>query len=154
NFLVFAFLPLSISIALLRYRLWDVDIVIRRTLAYGTLTVILLASYLTLVLVGQFLLASLLHSNNAVVLVISTLITAALFQLLRQRFQQLVDRRFYRSKYDAAKVVADFSARLHQEVDLTHLSEQLLSVVQQTMQPTSLSLWICQVKPQKLREDL
>lgn len=83
-----------------------------------------------------------LGSNNAVVLVVSTLIIAALFQPLRQRLQQLVDRRFYRSKYDAVQVVARFSETLRQEVELEQLGQHLLTVVQETMQPTTLSLWL------------
>ena len=134
--------PFCIGIALLRYRLWDIDRVINRTLVYGLLTAILLATYLVLVIGGQHLLVSLLGQSNAVVLVGSTLVVAALFQPLRQRIQRIVDRRFYRSKYDAAKIVAAFSATLRQEVDLDQVREQLLAVVQETMQPAHISLWL------------
>ncbi len=136
--------PFCIGIALLRYRLWDIDRIINRTLVYGLLTATLLATYLVLVLGGQHLLVSLLGQSNAVVLVGSTLVVAALFQPLRQRIQRIVDRRFYRSKYDAAKIVAAFSATLHQEVDLDQVREQLLAVVQETMQPAHISLWLRQ----------
>ncbi len=134
--------PFCIGIALLRYRLWDIDRVINRTLVYGLLTAILLVVYLLLVFAGQALLSSLLGQSNAVVLVGSTLIVAALFQPLRQRIQRIVDRRFYRSKYDAATIVAAFSATLRQEVDLDQVREQLLAVVQETMQPAHISLWL------------
>ncbi len=135
-------IPFCIGIALLRYRLWDIDRVINRTLVYGLLTAILLATYLVLVVGGQHLLVSLLGQSNGVVLVGSTLVVAALFQPLRQRIQRIVDRRFYRSKYDAAKIVAAFSATLRQEVDLDQVREQLLAVVQETMQPAHISLWL------------
>ena len=135
-------IPFCIGIAILRYRLWDIDVLINRTLVYGGLTTILLLTYLLLVFAGQYLLSSLLGPSNGVVLVGSTLIVAALFQLLRQRIQRIVDRRFYRSKYDAAKIVAAFSSTLRQEVDLDLLSEHLLAVVQETMQPTHVTIWL------------
>jgi hypothetical protein len=138
----FLSLPLSVGIAILRSRLWDIDVLIHRTLVYGTLTVLLALIYFGLVIGGQHLLVSLLGQSNAVVLVVSTLVVAALFQPLRQRIQRAVDRRFYRSKYDAAKIVAAFSATLRQEVDLDQLREHLLAVVQETMQPTHISLWL------------
>jgi len=134
--------PLGFGIALLRYRLWDIDAIVNRTLVYGLLTVTLLLTYVLLVFSGQYLLASVFRSNNAVVLVVSTLIIAALFQPLRQRVQHLVDRRFYRRKYDAAKVLAAFSATVRNEVDLDQVREQLLAVVQETMQPAHISLWL------------
>jgi hypothetical protein len=140
-------IPISAGIAMLRYRLYDIDVLINRTLVYGLLTVTLLAVYLALVFGGQYLLASFFGANSAVVLVVSTLIVAALFQPLHRRVQQQVDRRFYRSKYDAAQVVARFSETLRQEVNLNQLCEQLLAVVQQTVQPTHLSLWIRPRKP-------
>ncbi len=135
-------IPICVGIALLRYRLWDIDRVINRTLVYSLLTAILLVTYIFLVFAGQHLLVSLLGQSNAVVLVGSTLIVAALFQPLRQGVQRLVDRRFYRSKYDAAKIIEDFSATLRQEVDLDQLHGQLLAVVQETMQPAQVSLWL------------
>jgi len=135
-------LPVTVGIAILRSRLYDIDVLINRTLVYGTLTVMLALVYFGLVIGGQHLLVSLLGQSNAVVLVVSTLIVAALFQPLRQRIQRTVDRRFYRSKYDAAKIVAAFSATLRQEVDLDQLREHLLAVVQETMQPAHISLWL------------
>jgi len=143
-------IPISAGIAILRYRLYDIDVLINRTLVYGLLTATLLGTYLLLVFGGQYLLASFFGPSNAVVLVVSTLLVAALFQPLRQRMQQLVDRRFYRSKYDAARVVARFSETLRQEMNLDQLCEQLVTVVQETVQPTHLSLWL---RPRKQQEE-
>jgi hypothetical protein len=134
----------SVGIALLRYQLWNIDIIINRTLVYGTLTGILALLYVGLVLGLQ----SLVHvitgqvSQSPIVIVASTLIIAALFQPLRRRIQNIIDRRFYRRKYDAAKVVTAFSATLRQEVDLDQLRAHLLEVVQETMQPSHVSLWL------------
>jgi hypothetical protein len=141
--------PFYVGMAITRSRLWSIDLIIRRTLIYGLLTATLLVIYLVLVFGGQYLLANLLGPGNAVVLVVSTLIVAALFEPLRQRVQQIVDRRFYRSKYDATRILADFSETLRQEVDLDHLCTHALAVVQQTMQPSSLSLWLCPYKQQE-----
>jgi hypothetical protein len=140
--LVFLPIAVSVSIALLRYRLWNIDIIINRTLVYGTLTVILSVIYIGLIFGLQALLHGVISQENGVAIVISTLATAALFQPLRHRLQMIVDRRFYRSKYDAAKIIETFSATLRNEVDLEQLSEQLVAVVQETMQPTHISLWM------------
>lgn len=132
----------SVVIALLRYQLWNIDTLINRTLVYGSLTGILALLYFGLIFALQYLLRGMINQDNAIAIVISTLIIATLFQPLRRRIQNIIDRRFYRRKYDAAKVVTAFSATLRNEVDLRQLRAELLSVVQETMQPSHVSLWL------------
>ncbi len=143
--LLFLPIPLSIGIAILRYRLWDIDSIINKALVYGLLTAILGGLYAGLVL-G---LASRI-SEQPIIIVVSTLLIAALFQPLRRWLQNIIDRRFYRKKYDAARTLAAFSATLRQEVDLNDLREHLLAVVNETMQPEQVSLWLR--SPERNRE--
>jgi len=135
-------IPLSIGFSILRYRLYDIDLLINRTLVYGTLTVMLALVYFGLIFVLQYLLRGIISQNNDVAIVVSTLAIAALFQPLRHRIQRIIDRRFYRRKYDAAKIVEMFSSTLRNEVDLNQLRTHLIAVVQDTMQPAHVSLWL------------
>src|SRR5258706_1898361 len=124
-------ISLSMAIAILRYRLWDIDIIINRTLVYGSLTALLALLYASLIFGLQSLLQGLFkQSNNDVAIVVSTLAIAALFQPLRHRIQRIIDSRFYRRKYDAAKILAPFSSTLRNEVDLSQLREQLVAAGQ------------------------
>ncbi len=136
--LFLALLPLAICAAILRYRLYDLDRIISRTLAYGLLTLLLGGAYAAVVLgLGQ-----LLGRQSSLVVAGATLAVAAAFQPARRRVQRAVDRRFNRRRYDAARTIAAFSARLRQQVDLDTLTGELLGVVDQTMQPTRVSLWL------------
>ncbi len=141
-YLFSALIPLSIGVAIVRSKLWEIDVLINKALVYGVLTALLAAVYAGLIISLQFLLGGIIKQNNDVVIVVSTLVIAALFLPLRRRIQQVIDRRFYRRKYDAAKTVETFSATLRSEVDLTQLSEHLITVVQETMQPAHVSLWL------------
>ena len=135
-------IPLSVGIAMLRSGLFDIDLVINRALVYGTLTVSLVIVYLGAVVGAQRLLSPLVGEGNQLAVVVSTLVIAGLFQPLRRRIQTFIDRRFYRNKYDASKLLAHFSSRLRDETDLDRLGAELLSVVGKTMQPAHVSLWL------------
>jgi hypothetical protein len=133
-----ALLPLATGAAILRYRLYDLDRIVSRTLAYGLLTVLLGGGYAAVVLgLGQ-----LLGRDSSLAVAGATLAVAAVFQPARRRIQQAVDRRFNRRRYDAARTIAAFSARLRQQVDLDSLTAELLAVVEQAMQPSQASLWL------------
>jgi hypothetical protein len=134
--------PLAIGVAVLRYRLYDIDRIINRTLVYGLLTVLLGVVYVGVVLTLGQLFGGLGEDPPSWVVAAATLVVAALFQPARRRIQQAVDRRFNRRKYDAARTVETFSVRLRDEVDLDALSAELLAVADQTMQPTMASLWL------------
>ena len=135
------FIPLSFGFAMLRSRLWDIDIIINRTLVYATLTGTLALVYVGSIILLQYLLRGLTQGYD-VAIVGSTLVSAALFGPLRHRIQMIIDRRFYRRKYDAAKTLEAFSATLRNAVDLERLREELVVVVQETMQPAQVSLWL------------
>jgi len=139
--------PLTIGIAILRYRLFDIDLIIRRTLQYSVLSGLLALAYLGIVVVLQSLFSAVGGQQSEIVIVASTLAIAALFLPLRRRVQDGIDRRFYRQKYDAAKVIAEFAATCRDETDLDKLTARLVEVVQETMQPESVSLWLRPTSP-------
>ena len=138
--------PIAIGIAILRYRLYEIDALINRTLVYGSLTVALVALYFGGIVVLQRLFVLLTGQQSTLAVVASTLLIAALFNPLRRRIQSFIDRRFYRSKYDARKTLEAFSAKLRDETDLQTLHNDLVGVVRETMQPAHVSLW---VRPEK-----
>jgi hypothetical protein len=135
-------IPIAIGIAILRYRLYDIDIIINRTLVYGSLTAMLVALYFVGIVVLQRVFVFLTSEQSTLAIVASTLLIAVLFNPLRRRIQSFIDRRFYRRKYDAAKTLQGFSAQLRDETDLDALSDNLVGVVRETMQPAHVSLWI------------
>ena len=134
--------PVSFAIATLRYKLWDIGVVANRALVYGALTVALAAIYFGSIVLLQLAFRAVTDQGTPVVVVASTLAIATMFQPLRRRLQGFIDRRFYRSKYDAAQTLEAFSVMLRDEVDLERLSEALVGVVEETMQPTHVSLWL------------
>jgi hypothetical protein len=135
-------IPLSIGVAVLRSHLFDIDVLINRTLVYGSLTATLLALYFGGIVVLQRLFVVLTGERSTLAVVASTLVIAALFNPLRRRIQTFIDRRFYRRKYDARKTLEAFSEKLRDEVDLEALSDDLVGMVAETMQPTHASLWL------------
>jgi hypothetical protein len=134
--------PVAIGIAILRYRLYEIDTLINRTLVYGSLTAMLVALYFGGIVVLQRLFVLLTGQQSTLAIVASTLFIAALFNPLRRRIQAFTDRRFYRRKYDAAKTLEAFSTKLRDETDLEALNNDLVGVVRETMQPAHVSLWL------------
>jgi hypothetical protein len=140
----FVGIPIAIGIAILRYRLYDINLLINRTLVYGAMTAILAGVYFGGVTATQAIFRALASQEQQpqITVVISTLVIAALFTPLRRRIQSFIDRRFYRRKYDARKTLEVFSAQLRDETDLEALSDDLVGVVSETMQPAHVSLWL------------
>ena len=144
-------IPISMGVAVFRHRLYDIDLLINRTLVYAVLTATLVAVYFGGVAITQAILRALVDQQEQpqFAIVVSTLVIAALFNPWRRRIQSLIDRRFYRNKYDARKTLESFSAKLRDETDLDALSDVLVGVTRETMQPQHVSLWLRPVKPPK-----
>jgi hypothetical protein len=140
--LSFAGIPVAVGIAVLRYRLYDIDVIINRTLVYGSLTATLIALYFGGIVVLQRVFVLLTGQQSTLAVVASTLLIAALFNPLRRRIQSFIDRRFYRRKYDARKTLEAFTAKLRDETDFDALNAELVGVVNETIQPAHVSLWL------------
>ncbi len=140
--LSFTVIPITVGFAVLKYRLYNIDLLINRTLVYGSLTATLVALYFGGIVVLQRFFVALTGEKSTLAVVASTLVIAALFNPLRRRIQSFIDRRFYRRKYDAAMTLAVFSAKLRDETDLHTLRDDLVGVVQETMQPAHVSVWL------------
>jgi hypothetical protein len=138
----FALVPMAVGIAVLKYRLYEIDIIINRALVYGSLTATLVALYFGGIVVSQRVFVALTGEQSTLAVVASTLLIAALFTPLRRRIQGFIDRSFYRRKYDAAKTLEGFAMKLRDETDLEALSDDLVGVVRETMQPAHVSLWL------------
>lgn len=135
-------IPVASAIAILRYRLWDIDLIIRRTLIYGLLTGAVALIYFITVIVLQQILQRVTGQQSPLAIVLSTLVIAAMFSSLRQRIQDFIDKHFYRQQYDAAETLAQFALKVQDEVNLEALVDDLLQIVDRTMNPESLSIWL------------
>ncbi len=140
--LIALLIPLGVSVSILRYRLWEIDVLIRKTAQYTVVSGLLLVIFLGLVFILQRLFSNLFNQNSTPALVLSTLAIAALFAPLRRAVQNVIDRRFYRRKVDAEKVLADFAATVRDETDLDRLTAELVRVIQEAMQPEHVSVWL------------
>ena len=141
----------AMAIGILRHNLWDIDVVINRTLVYGALTLVLAGIYLGSIIGLQAVFRAATGQNNDVAIVVSMLAIAALFMPFRRRMQNLIDQRFYRRRYDAAQTLAAFGTRIRDEVDVERLTGELVSVVEETMQPTHASLWLREPERQRAK---
>jgi hypothetical protein len=139
-------IPVSVAVAVLRYRLYDIDLIINRTIVYGATTAVLGATFTAIVLLLQAPLRP-LTGGNEIAVAASTMLTLGAFQPLRRRVQEAVDRRFYRSRYDAARTLDSFTSRLRDEVDLDALRSDLLDVVASTVRPAHAGLWLREEGP-------
>ena len=144
--------PIAIGVAILRYRLYEIDILINRTFVYGSLTATLIVLYFASIVVLQRVFILLTGQESTIAVVASTLAIAALFNPLRRRILGFVDRRFYRRKYDARKTLETFSAKLRSETDLDALTDDLIGVVRETIQPAHVGLWLRPERASKGRQ--
>ncbi len=140
-------LPICVAIAILRYRLFDIHLIIRKTVQYGVVTAVLVLVYFGTIILLQNLVGQATGEQSPIIIVFSTLLIAAMFNPLRQRVQTAVDRRFYRQKYDAQQVLADFAQTARDEVEMEALTAELTHVIQETLQPEQISVWLKEVKP-------
>jgi hypothetical protein len=150
--LALAGLPVAAGIAILRYRLYDIDVIVNRTLVYGSLTVSLVALYIASVVSLQYVFRTLTGGGSQLAIVASTLVIAALFNSLRRRIQAFIDRRFYRRKYDAARTLEEFGATLRNATDLDGLTDEVTGVIRETVQPAHVSLWLAPARGKEGRE--
>jgi hypothetical protein len=136
--------PLSIANAILRHNLWDINVIIRKTLIYTVMTILLAMVYFGVVILLQSIFVAVSGQQSAISIVVSTLVIATLFAPLRRRVQDFIDRRFYRRRYDAEKTLIDFSQFVRDETDMEALTAELLRVTEETMQPEQVSIWLKQ----------
>jgi len=139
---VLALLPLAIARAILRYHLWDIDVIVRKTLLYTLLSSFLLLVYFISIVVLQGIVSRLTGQDSTLATILSTLLIAVLFLPVRRRIQAAIDRRFYRRKYDAQKTLEQFAHTARDETDLDRLTAELVRVIQETMEPESVSVWL------------
>jgi hypothetical protein len=152
GYLTLLLIPLTLGLSILRYRLWDIDVIVRRTLVYGALSLTLAIIFFGSVTLLQTAFSAVSGQTSAVATVISTLLIAALFSPLRRRIQRDIDRRFFRQKYNAEQIVEAFGGRLREQVDLGEMSAHLLAVVEQALQPEHTSLWIVPLAPRERKD--